>query len=355
MAHIHPRLRPPPIEIDADIRWVLLAAFAKPSPDGTRPASPERAVKLVEAFSLFNPVVSRLTPAQLFRALTPETEQRLSHELRRRVLRSLVVAQTRELVCAAANEAFIGIALLKQAALETLQLASPESRYATDVDILLHPKDLFLFSAALERRGLSLEKRKRHAHGVKVLRSAAGIGVELHTRITDVHLGDTAAVTFESLREHNLLQPRSPSEPHVTTPALEVIAAQIIVQGWYLFHYVPNAPGHKSPFRVLLDMQLLGLHENPDLAERTYRFISRNVPKNEYFGLISLVLRLSKFDPNNFGEHSRRLLSHAIASQLDHAYRRRLLFPRQLDAIRREGLLDYTRRQLTRVRRALRK
>jgi len=355
MTRIHLPLRPPPIEIDTDIRWVLSAAFAQPYSDAILPASPERASKFIEVASLLNPVVSRLNPAQLSRALTPETQQRLSQQLRHRVLRSLAVSQTRELVCAAANEAFIGIALLKQAALETLRLATPESRYATDVDILLHPKDLLLFSAALERGGLSLEKGKRHAHGVKVLRTATGIGVELHTRIADLHLGDASEVTFESLREQKLLQPRGPSEPYVMIPPLEVIAAQLIVQGWYLFHYVPNAPGHKSPFRVLADMQLLRLHENPDLAKRTYSFISGNVPENEYFGLISLVLRLSKNDPNNFGAHSRRLLSHAIASQLDHAYRRRLLFPRQLDAIRREGLLDYTRRQLTRVRRALRK
>jgi hypothetical protein len=347
---IHPPLRPPSVELDADIRWFLSAAFADEFQMSVQPASPARAARLVEEFSLTNRVVSRLSRAQLFEALTPKLAEVLSQNFRQRVMRSLAVAQVRQTVCFAAEGSGIEIALLKQAALEALGIVSPQQRYATDIDVLVRPDQLFLFCAALERQGLSRETRKHHAHGVPVLRSESGVGVELHTELFDLRLEQhTEPLTLASLHERNLLQPVDTKAPHVTTPTLAVIAAHIVAQGWYLFHFVPNAPRHKSPFRVIADITTLGLHTNETLSKATFSHIQHEGREDEFIGLVKLVQHLALGDFGKLTGLPRRLLDHAIASRLDENYRRRLVITHQMAMLRTEGIPAYFARQGRRI------
>jgi len=211
-----------------------------------------------------------------------------------------------------------------------------------------------LFTSALERRGLSIEKSKRHAHGVLVFRSASGIGVELHVRLFDFHFDSSQdTITFDSLHEQGLLAPVDAKKNHVLVPALEAVAAHLTAQGWSLFHYVPNAPGHKSPFRILADLRLLGLNGNESLSTGAFALLQHELPEDEFFGLVALAGHLARGDIENLTGLPRLLLHHAIASKLDSSYRRRLVIPRQIAAIRNEGMFAYTERQIGRVWRAL--
>ena len=73
------------------------SAFADAGPGHVRPASPERAARLIQKFSLVTQVVSRLTTLQLAEALTPTLQEAISSVARRQVMRSLAVAEAREL------------------------------------------------------------------------------------------------------------------------------------------------------------------------------------------------------------------------------------------------------------------
>ena len=342
-------LQPPDVPLDADIRWVLLAAFADPYPADARPASAERAAELVQQFRLVSSITSRLSQEQLASALSPALQETLSQVARHRVMRSLAVAQARERVARAAVDASVDIVLLKQAALETLGLASQGQRYATDVDVLVDPDDVARFSDSLRKAGLLPEKGKTHAHGVVVLRTADDIGLELHTQLVDLRLpDDDAPIDFRRLKGHGLLNALA-STDRIFTPSAQVLAAHLVAQGWYLFHFVPNAPHHKSPWRVIVDIGLLGLHRDPPLAERAYALIRHLVPMSEYSGLIALVDELCRGDLEHLSDDARRTANHAMAAALDEDYRSQLILPHQRYAILHEGLLHWARRNLARA------
>lgn len=160
MSRFRYELHPPEVLLDADIRWVLLAAFAGDGPHNARPASPERAARLIDQFSLVNQVTSRLSAAELAEALTPALQEQISAVARRRVIRSLAVVQVRELVCQVAIESGVNIVLLKQAALEAIGLVTPAQRYATDVDVLLKRDDVAIFSEKLRQSRFTVQKGK---------------------------------------------------------------------------------------------------------------------------------------------------------------------------------------------------
>ncbi len=343
------KLRPPDVPIDADIRWVLLAAFADGGPRGARPASPERAARLIQQLSLVSQVASRLTAAQLARALTPALQEQICAVASRRVMRSLAVVRAREAVCRVAAEADVEIVLLKQAALEAMGMVTPAQRYATDVDLLVRPEEVTRISDYLIRLGFVREK-KIHAHGVVVVRSADGIGVELHTNIVDVRLrGDDLVPDFSLLKERGLIRPSDDTSLRIWIPALAVLGAHLVAQGWLLFHFVPNAPLHKSPIRVIVDLGLLGVHSREGLVGDIFGLIKHQVPAAEFFGLVELVGRLADGDIEHLSEKARTVFNHAMAALLDDDYRHSLLLIRQRDAISREGVLGWSVRQFKRA------
>ena len=344
------QLQPPQIPLDADIRWVLTAAFADRYPPAARPASAQRAAQLVQQFTLVNSITSRLSQEQLVTALSPALQEQLSQIARHRVMRSLAVVQAREQVTKAAVNASVDIVLLKQAALEALGLVSQGQRYATDVDILLEPDSVPSFSETLKRLGFVPEKDKTHAHGAVVLRTADNIGIELHTLLVDLRLpNDPFSVDFNRLKERGLIGQLDKAGRHVWTPCAEVLGAQFVAQGWYLFHFVPNAPLHKSPWRIIVNMGLIGLHRDRSLADRVYEMVQHSLPIEEYSALIELVNHLARGDLENLPQGARQMANHAIAALLDETYRRSLILPRQRHAILSEGLLQWTRRNLVRA------
>jgi len=344
------KLRPPDVPLDDDIRWVLLAAFADRYPSDACPASPERAVRLVRQFSLVNAIASRLSSEQLARALTPALQAEISEDARRRVMHSLAVVQARELVCRAATEAAVDIVMLKQAALEMMGLVTPGQRYAADVDVLLRVEDVTRIAESLLRSGFVRERWKTHVNGVVVLRTTDDIGVELHTQIIGIRLGeDNSVADLVSLKDRGLIAQSDERAPRTWAPSLALLGAQLVAQGWYLFHFVPNGPQHKSPIRVIVDLGLLGAHRSDELASEIYGFVKHEIPANEFFGLVKLVGWLSVGNLEDLPEGVCVVFNHAIAAVLDEEYRYSLLLNRQCDAIRREGSLAWARRQFTRI------
>ena len=237
---------------------------------------------------------------------------------------------------------------MKQAALEALGLVTPARRYATDVDVLVRLEDVRRLSEYLEITGCTRETTKVHSHGVTVLRTPDDIGIELHSTIIDV-VPHGMVADFDALGKRELLSLRDDSASRVWVPTLAVVGAHLIVQGWYLFHFVPNAPHHKSPFRVLTDISLMGIHRKPALANEMLRLIEHEVPIDEFFGLIELVGCLASGDVDSLTELGRRMLNHVLAAELDTGYRYALLLGRQRDAVRREGMVGWSVRQFNRA------
>lgn len=158
-----------------------------------------------------------------------------------------------------------------------------------------------------------------------------------------------SAVDFNRLSERGLLSPCNERSLRVMIPSLAVIGAHLVAQGWYLFHFVPNAPHHKSPFRVIVDLGLLGTHTRGALAGEIHDFVKHEVPAKEFFGLVELVGHLANGNLENMSEQANIVLKHAMAALLNDDYRHSLLLNRQREAIRREGIASWGRRLLART------
>jgi hypothetical protein len=345
------QLQPPAITLDADLRWVLLAAFCRtPSLDLGVPACAARAARLVREFSLVGQVTSRLSRQQLFTLLAPAEVDGLMQLATLWTMRGLAAAQVTHQVGEIAAQERIDIALLKQAALRSFGLVTPAQRHASDVDLLLRPAEVEPLCAALERRGFSLERKKQHAHGVVVLRSESNIGVELHSRIVGIRLEPGGPqVDLNALFERHLLTSDSSKQKHVWLPHLGIVGVHLVWQGWSLFRYAPHAPEHKSPFRVLCDLQHLGAHADAALAAEIRGLLPASVPRAEYDALVELSATLARGSCEPSSDGARCVLNHVLATKLDSGYRDSLYLARQRDAMRAEGIFGWTRRQLRRA------
>lgn len=348
-----PTLHPPELALDEDVRWVLLAAFSNAGAvDRHPPASAERAARLVREFGIVGQVTSRHSRAQLLGALSSAEVDTLTRIATTWTMRGLAAARVTTEVCEVATREKIAIALLKQAALRSLGLVTPAQRHASDVDLLVRRADVAPLSEALQRHGFTLERDKEHAHGVVVLRSAEKVGVELHTSIVGLTPASGASgFDLDTLLDRQLATPHSPKSARVWLPRLEVVGAHLVWQGWGLFRYAPHAPEHKTPFRVLADLQHLGVHTNPTLRAAIRQYLPATVPEQDYQGLVELAASLALGDCEPSSEAAKLVLRHMLATRLDQRYRDSLYLVRQREALRAEGLTGWIRRQL---RRALR-
>lgn len=345
-----PLLDPPDMALDQDLRWILLVAFSNAPHFATLPASSRRTYEMIRQLSLVGTVASRLSQQELESVLTVEHHDRLREVTLRQLGQSLAVRRAQRMVIQAARRCRARAALLKQAALEYLIPAARERRFATDVDVLVVPSDVTHLAEALIADGCRPETSKPHVHGVQVVRTPDGIGIELHKKIVGLTLGDgLPAVGFEALDCLGRLTPGDGDLQGVWLPSLDVVAAQLVAQGWYLFHYVPNAPQHKSPLRLLCDLNLVGAAHNEELVRTVRGLLQDEGPRAELDALVELVRLLSNGDLDQITGEPKRMLDHALASLLDEQYRRSLLWGRQLYAIEQEGLWRWTQRQVARA------
>lgn len=343
-------LRPPQIPIDRDLRWVLLAAFASGTSDPGTPASAERAARLVRELGLVGQVTSRLSRQRLLGVLTAVEVDALTRFAARWTMRGLAAAQVTTSVCEIATREQIELALLKQAALRALGLVTPSKRYASDVDLLVRPGDVTRLTDALLRQGFTRERDKEHAHGVVVVRSTENVGIELHTSIIGVALEPNERdVDLEALLERQLLTPNSPTSNYVWLPRLPILGVHLIWQGWGIFRYAPHAPEHKTPFRLLADLQHLGVHADPDLAAQIRQLLPTKVPTTEYDALVELAATLTSGSCEPRSDSSRLVLNHLLATKLDPRYRDSLYLERQREALHSEGLSAWLQRQCQRA------
>ncbi|HEY5958098.1 MAG TPA: nucleotidyltransferase family protein [Polyangiaceae bacterium] len=357
-------LCPPEVPLDRDIRWVLLAAFASGLAKQEQPASAERASQLIRRLGLVQQVASRRSVEELTSVLGEPSAKALLRVAAQSSMRSLAVTQSRNAVLKATSRAQIDIALLKGAALEVLGVIEPGERYYTDVDVLVELAEREKLTAILLDEGFAVEHRKAHANDVVVVRSAkTDIGVELHTRIQGIRLATGLSPDMSALRAAGLLVPRgvgmlaqspkgsaSPNDSvGLLLPTLPILGAQLVVQGWYLFHFVPNAPRHKTPVRLLVDLSLLRVHEDVDLADAIFGYVEHLVPEEEFRGLVALAHALTRGHLQQLERNAQCVLFHIIAASIDERYRSSLMLERQQYAVSGEGLGGWTRRQLSRL------
>lgn len=345
-------LHPPEIALDADVRWVLLTALSKTKPvEPAPPASAERAARLVREFGLVGQVVSRRSRPQLLEDLPPAEVETLTRIATTWTMRGLAAARVTDVVSDQATRSEIDIVLLKQAALRSLGLVTPAQRHASDVDLLLRPNDVARFSETLLRHGFTLERTKEHVHGVVVVRSAENVGVELHTSIVGVALEPGGSdIDLDALLARQLATPHRPDSAHVWRPPLAIVGAHLVRQGWGLFRYAPHGPDHKTPFRVLADLQHLGVDRDPTLSRAIRQHLPSAVPDEDYEGLVELATELTHGNCEPSSNAARLVLRHLLAIGTDPRYRDSLYLGRQHEALKAEGLAGWVRRQ---VRRAL--
>jgi hypothetical protein len=347
-------LDPPPVALDSDLRWLLTAAFASRIPESEIPASPGRVVELAEHWGLIQRLTALRSNAELVSALGSELAQSLNQRASRMTMRCLGVSRACHAVCLAAARSGTELVLLKGAALELSGLSKTGERYFTDVDLLVAPEAQTKLADDLLSSGFELERGKRHAHGVMVVRDQAGVGVELHTTIRDVQVTGAAAVGVDVLRQAALLcAPSVPVEQfgrgNIWVPAPSILVAHVMTQGWYLFHFVPHAPRHKTPLRVVADLCLLRVGEDARLESAAYEHVKTMIPESEFRGLVALSRHLSRGDLSSMPFHAQRVLDHIVASAVDESYRRSLTWQCQRHAIAMEGLFGWGTRQIRRT------
>ena len=333
-------LRPPNVQLDADIRWVLLAAFADAGPGDARPALPERAARLIHRFSLVNQVASRLSAAQLAQALTPALQEQVSAVARSRVMRSLAVVEARERVCRAATEAGVDIVLLKQAALEVMGLVTPGQRFASDVNLLVDSAQIEKLSRALEASGCLKRPRRNPKYHPVVFATPSDISLELHIAIPCLRLNAQGEfLQLLDLKQHNLVQVTANSQANVFVPTRAVLAAHLVTHGLVQHRFTPQ---HHPAFRVVVDAQIVELHRECDANSDAYGFIRSVLARREFDALAELSQQLSAGNLDDLSPNAQVLANHVIASSTDADYRSLLMLQRQLQKIHDVGLVNWT-------------
>ncbi len=330
---------PPRIPIDADIRWVLLAAFADAGPGHARPASPERAARLIQQFSLVNQVTSRLSAAQLAQAVTPALQEQISAVARGRVMRSLAVVEARERVCRAATEAGVDIVLLKQAALEAMGLVTPGQRYASDVDLLGDSAQIEELSRALEASGCLKRLRRNPKYHPVVFSTPSDISLELHIAIPCLRLNAQGEfLQILDLKRNNLVQVAANSQANVFVPTRAVLAAHLVTHGLIQHRFTPQ---HHPAFRVVVDAQIVELHRECDANSDTFGFIGSVLDRREFDALAELSQQLSAGNLDDLSPKAQALANHVIASSIDANYRSLLILQRQVQKIHDVGPINW--------------
>jgi hypothetical protein len=319
------RFHPPPVELGAELRWVLLRAFGPLEAPVPAAVDLGAAVALAGTLALAARIGARARRAPEV-AAAPAVAESLA---RASTMAAVTLLQAREAaveVAAAAAEEGLACCLLKGVALEASGVLLAGSRLVGDVDVLVPEAGASRLASRLAARGFRPGAGEEYPHHLApLLHPRLGL-VEVHRHLPGVAVrGERRFATFEDLAAAGLLVPCEEVGGAMWLPARPVLVAHALAHGLAQHGFRPDA---YPPLRLLADLVDLGVagEGGAELVAGVVPLVERWVPEVEVQAAAAVcrALAAGRLDDLSGDTPAALLLRHLLAGALDERYREAL-------------------------------
>ncbi len=311
-----PNFDPPQTVIDADLAWVLRAAFAS-AENLTPPNDPARALRAARALQVSGRVASRLGTPRGVSLGTLASE--LSADYYANVAQETLLMQAQQQIAQLAEQLKIPTIVVKFGALRLAGVISIGSRAVSDLDLLLPKAYARDFWLALLAAGFERTNTHEYSHQLEALRDPFGAVIDLHVHLPGVFV---QGATFASADQLIALGHVTRSAGGMLVPNTSVLAAHAIVHALVQNRSTPQT---YSSLRMLSDVMDMRRRE-PQVLQNAAKYLAP-----ELHAICEAVERLCSalsngaFEGASFdGTSEQNLLWHCLAARLDSSYADRL-------------------------------
>jgi len=297
------RFTPPPLDLPAELDWVLLRALGPADQPFAEYVDPARAGELADQLLLMARI-GRRTPQHILEAeLGQAGADCFATEHRRIMAVQMQYKATSALIAKAAATLGITVVFLKGMALQLLGIVHTGDRVTADIDVLVASQCARQLHTALVELGFTPKPGTRDSrYHLRPLWHPQLLALEIHIRIPGLRLttGATSA-TAQELEERGLLQELPVLSESSSTPSLDLLLAHLAA------HALAQHSLHGAHFfRFLCDFQALLQQESGSrelLLQKAHRWISWLVGAEVLHGLSTVVDQLAA------GVHAHELVN----------------------------------------------
>jgi len=307
---------PPRVPIDADLAWLLRAAFASDA-SPTLPHRPEQALQIARATQLAGRVAARLGTWRGGSSLGA-LAQDFSEDYYANIAKETLLMQAQQRIAELAERLEIPLIAVKFGGLRLARVISPGARVVSDLDILLPKARARDFWHALLAAGFLRTNTHEYSHQLEALIDAYGAVIDLHIHLPGVVVQGGFA-TADQLIAHGLVT-RMPGG--IFAPSAGVLAAHAIVHALVQNRSTPQT---YSPLRMLSDVMDLR-HIDSRVVHNAMSYLAPELGTTcETLERLCASLAEGAFDTPSFdGTSEQTLLWHCLAARVDFDYAERL-------------------------------
>jgi hypothetical protein len=331
------RFRPPEIRLTDDLQWALKRAYG-PMDHLVLGGNQVTRFELAKRLGVLSRIANRCDLNLLSAEIGHEQTALARSALAAQAMRGLALKALEDLVLGVAERARVKVLLLKAAAMKRLGFASPTTRQALDLDILVHPDQLDELCAALDKTSLHRRQMREAQHQPVVFESRWGVSVELHVHLPYVRLVSAGKpVTLQDIEELSLVRHTDGGDSWVLLPSMDLLVAHLIAHGIVQHGLTPRM---YPSMRLVSDMVDLGLGNNPQLGLDAHRWIRHDVSQTEVGAIAEVAAFLTQGNSSdiwNKNSSGSRMLNHFVAAALDSKYRARLDLRRIIQSLSEDG------------------
>lgn len=313
-------LAPPRVDIDANLAWLLRAAFADSAVDPGPPPA-KHVLHLVRETQLSGRVAKRLE-AWRRTSQAGALGQEFDADYFSNIATEALLAQALERVAGIAARFGVPVVAAKYAGLRLAGVITSGTRAVCDLDLLVPKAAARGLWRALLDAGFLRTHSQEYAHQLEALVDPYGATIDLHIHLPGVVVEKGGFATAEQLIARGLIT-RSLSSPNsLLVPNSAVLAAHAIV---HALQQNLATPQTHSPLRMVADLMDLRRSE-PDVVSLASKYLAPEL-KETCDTLERLCASLAKgvFSGGAFdGTPEQALLWHCLAARLDFDYSERL-------------------------------
>jgi hypothetical protein len=341
-------LNPPEIPLSAELRWLLLTAFASEPPPIVGDVAESLLPHYARRLGLSERTAARLSSVDL----SPAAREPLRGALRRSIAACLMYHEIARHVAAAAARRGLPVVFLKGFALFLLETAPVGARPFADLDVLVPERGAPELFRDLRAEGFAIVPGPATEQHLPALRSHQGGLVEIHFSLRGLRQPGGSATSLEDLDRQSLLRPLPEFAQTSFVPRRIVLGAHALAHG---FQQHLLRPRTYPLFRMVGDLSDLLPDKEMWLAleEGWGATLAAALSTDHLRAVRSLCLRLAEGEIPNPSESrgAGLLLGHLLAGCLDDDYARslgtRYLWQRLRQARRSGELSAYLRRKFS--------
>jgi Uncharacterised nucleotidyltransferase len=314
------RFRPPPVELTAELRWLLLRAFGPPTAAPPGPVDGAACHELARRFELAARVAHRTGREALTAEVGADAAARFQRDRLAAAANAMSLEGVARELAAAAARLGMPLVLLKFAALQRTGAAPPGSRAAVDLDVLAPAAGAGELQAALVAAGYRQAAHPGHEHHLPALGHPVCGMVEVHRALPGVRLAAGGrSATLEDLAAQALLVPCRDLPGDCAVPAPAVLAAHALAHGLAQHGSQPAAYALLKMVADLIDLGWAG-PEAEGLAAAAGLLVAGDVAGEEVAAARGLAAALAAGELPPAESGAALLLAHALAGRLDPDY-----------------------------------